>query len=155
VRRRYFEAVGGFREDLRTGEDTVLTFALAERGRLAFAGAAAVHHLNRTQLVPFLDNQRLQGAGFVAIGRLVAYPNGWICRWPAILVAGPLRLLALGRCIAWNPSEARTALRALPLLLLGTAAWTVGALQERAGAAAALDDQSSAAHSDPIQTQPT
>jgi hypothetical protein len=46
----------------------------------------------------------------------------------AVPLAGPLRLLALARSLAVNPVQARQALRVLPELLLGTAAWALGCL---------------------------
>ena len=129
IRRTCFEAVGGFAEGLRAGEDTVLTFPLASNGRLAFTADAAVRHMNRTRLKPFLANQRLQGAARVAACKLVAYPDGWVCRGPALLIAGPLRLIALLRFLLRNPVEARQALGALPELLMGTGAWVIGAFE--------------------------
>jgi GT2 family glycosyltransferase len=131
VRREWFQAVGGFRDTLRAGEDTVFTFPLASQRRLAFAADATVRHLNRTELAPFLANQRVQGAAFVAICRLVPYPHRWVVRGPALLLAGPLRLMALARCLLYNRSQFKHALLVLPELLLGTAAWTAGAFEAR------------------------
>jgi glycosyltransferase involved in cell wall biosynthesis len=131
VRRERFIAAGGFREDLRTGEDTVLTFPIAAAGSLAFAADARVAHLNRTRMRPFLINQRRQGVGFGAICRLHPYPNRWVSRGPAVVLAGILRLVALARCLAWNPELIPHAARAAPHLLLGTAAWNVGLVQTR------------------------
>jgi GT2 family glycosyltransferase len=127
VRKQSFRAAGGFPEHLPAGEDTVFTFPFAEQGRLAFAGDATVRHLNRTTRKAFVANQRLQGAAFVAVCRSVPYHHGWVVRGPAIVLAGPLRLLALVRCLLINPAQLRSALGTLPLLLLGTAAWVAGA----------------------------
>jgi cellulose synthase/poly-beta-1,6-N-acetylglucosamine synthase-like glycosyltransferase len=132
VRRGYFEGVGGFSDKLRAGEDTILTYPLARRRRLAFAPGAVVTHSNRTELRAFLTNQRVQGAAFVAVCRAVAYPNDWVCRGPALLLAGPLRLLALARCVLWNPSYVKASANAFGPLLLGTIAWALGAFQARA-----------------------
>jgi glycosyltransferase involved in cell wall biosynthesis len=127
VRRECFEALGGF-SDLRAGEDTLLTFPLASQRRLAFAAEGAVRHLNRTELRPFLANQRLQGRAFAQLCATVDYPHGWVTRGLGAPLAGPLRLLALARSLAVNPVQARQALRVLPELLLGTAAWALGCL---------------------------
>jgi GT2 family glycosyltransferase len=129
VRRDCFEAFGGFPDELRAGEDTVMTFSLASQRRLAFAPKATVHHLNRTELGPFLANQRVQGAAFVAVCSSAPYPHRWVSRGPGLLLAGPLRLTALARCLLFNPSQLKDALRVLPQLLLGTAAWVVGAYE--------------------------
>lgn len=134
VRREYFDAAGGFCERLRAGEDSVFTYPLARGRRLAFAPDAIVEHLNRTRLGPFLTNQRLQGAAFVALCDSVPYPNRWVSRGPALALAGPLRLLALARFVRCNSWQVRRgALRALPQLLLGTAAWVLGAVGARLG----------------------
>jgi glycosyltransferase involved in cell wall biosynthesis len=127
VRRERFEALGGF-SDLRAGEDTLLTFPLARQRRLAFAAEGAVRHLNRTELRPFLANQRLQGRAFAGLCAEIDYPHGWVTRGLGAPLAGPLRLLALARSLAVNPVQARQALRVLPELLLGTAAWALGCL---------------------------
>jgi glycosyltransferase involved in cell wall biosynthesis len=147
VRREWFESVGGFRDTLRAGEDTVLTFPLASQRRVVFAADASVWHLNRTELAPFLANQRVQGAAFVAICRLVPYPNRWVLYGPALILAGPLRLMGLGRCLLYNPSQLTHALRALPQLILGTAAWVIGASEARR----ALHQSSSRPASDGVE----
>jgi hypothetical protein len=129
VRSLYFRRVGGFSDELRAGEDTVLTYPLARRRRLAFAPEAVVTHRNRTELRSFLVNQRVQGAAFVAVSQAVAYPNDWVCRGPALFLAGPLRLLALARCVLWNPSYAKASAKACGPMLLGTIAWALGAFE--------------------------
>jgi hypothetical protein len=129
VRSRYFHTIGGFSDELRAGEDTALTYPLARRRRLGFAPEAVVTHSNRTELRSFLVNQRLQGAAFVAVCQAVAYPNDWVCRGPALLLAGPLRLLALARCVLWNPSYVKAAAKACGPMLLGTIAWALGAFE--------------------------
>jgi GT2 family glycosyltransferase len=131
IRRERFEAVGGFAGGFRAGEDTVLTFPLARSRTLRFCPRATVTHLNRTRLRSFLANQYVQGAAFRAVYQTVAHPHEWVSRGPALLIAGPLRLLALARCLLCNQAQLRAALRALPLLLLGTVAWSLGTLHQR------------------------
>jgi glycosyltransferase involved in cell wall biosynthesis len=131
IRRERFAAAGGFCESLRAAEDSLLTFPIAARGRLAFAPEAIVVHINRTELGPFLANQRAQGAAFVGLCRRVGYPHRWVVRGPALALAGPLRLLALARWLAHNPKLWRDALRSLPYLVLGTVAWVLGAHRAR------------------------
>lgn len=133
VRTDYFHAAGGFPDGLRAGEDTVFTFPLASQQRLAFEPQATVTYLNRTALTPFLANQYLQGAAFVAVCRLVPYPHRWVCRGPALLLAGPLRLASLARWLFRNPDQGRQAIRAWPQLILGTAVWVAGAFGARRG----------------------
>jgi GT2 family glycosyltransferase len=134
VRRNRFEADGGLPDDIRAGEDTVFTFRIAADGRLVFAPDATVHHINRTTLAPFLANQRLLGAGFVRVCRAVPFQHAWVSRGPMLLFALPLRVGALAGRLMADRGEARRALRALPAIGLGLAAWLVGA----AGAAWSL-----------------
>jgi glycosyltransferase involved in cell wall biosynthesis len=140
IRRACFETLGGFREDLRAGEDTVMTFPIASQRRLALVPTAQVQHLNRTRLRPFLANQRLHGATIVTVHRLLPYPHRWALRGPMLLLAGPLRLLALARLVLYNPSHATEAVRAALPLAIGTTAWVLGAseasLRKPAGTAA-------------------
>jgi hypothetical protein len=118
---------------LRAGEDTVFTFPMAASGRLAFVPEAAVRHLNRTELGPFLSNQRLLGAAFADICDRVPYPHGWVSRFPGLVLAGPLRLAATLRSLVYHRPEVGPAARAVPQLLMGIAAWVVGAIEARTG----------------------
>lgn len=131
VRHAYFEAVGGFSAEVRAGEDSIFTFPLARMRRLGFAARATVAHSNRTELGPFLANQRVQGAAFVAICSRVPYPHRWVSRGPGLLIAGPLRLLALLFVLLHNPGELTQGIRSLPPLVCGTAAWVRGAFEAR------------------------
>jgi Glycosyl transferase family 2 len=129
VRRRRLEAEGGLSEDLRTGEDTALTAPIAAEGRLAFAPRALVRHLNRTRIVPFLANQRRLGRGFVEVCGRVRFHHGWVSRGPGLVLAVPLRLLALVERTRARPVGLGAAVRAAPPLLAGLAAWMAGILE--------------------------
>jgi mycofactocin glycosyltransferase len=131
VRRSRFEAEGGLPEDMRTAEDTAFSCAIAADGRLAFAPDAAVHHLNRTALAEFVAHQRLLGEGFVDLCERVPFPHSWVSRGPALLLAAPLRVGALAGQLRANPGQAGRAVRLLPALGLGLAAWLVGVVQRR------------------------
>jgi mycofactocin glycosyltransferase len=70
VRRAAFEDVGGFREDIRAGEDADLGFRLAEAGwERERREAAAVVHLNRRTVRSFVRQKVEHGAGL-----------GWLAR---------------------------------------------------------------------------
>ena len=131
VRRTWFEQAGGFPVDVWPGEDTIFTVPLAARGRLGFAPAAEVHHLNRTGLRAFLDHQRLLGASFGEVCAQVRLPYGIFARRPLSWSAGLLRLWALARRLADSPRHALAAFLLLPLLVVGLAAWTTGLVTGR------------------------
>lgn len=126
VRREAFAARGGFPEDVFPGEDTIFTFPLAAAGRLAFAPAARVSHLNRTGLGEFLAHQRRLGGSFAEVCAQVEFPHRALGRPVLAPVAAPFRLAALARRLRHYPREAVAALRVLPLLVAGLLAWGVG-----------------------------
>jgi GT2 family glycosyltransferase len=125
LRRSAFERAGGFAEDMRTGEDTVLTAPLAARGRLAFAPEARVTHLNRTRPRSMLAHQRTLGESWVVVCRLVPLPGARLTAWPLVPVAVAGRLWAIlkhsRRFGSPGPGP-----RELPFVLAGLLAWGVG-----------------------------
>lgn len=64
VRRKAFESIGGFREDIRSGGDADLSFRLRDRGwRLEWRRDAAVSHRSRPTLRTFIQQNAKHGAG--------------------------------------------------------------------------------------------
>lgn len=64
VRRSAFEAIGGFRDDIRAGEDADLTYRLRAAGwNVERREAAAVTHRTRPTLGSFIRQQALHAAG--------------------------------------------------------------------------------------------
>ena len=86
-RRAAFEAIGGFREDIRAGEDADLTYRLKAAGwGVERRESASVVHFNRTTLHGLIEQQLLWGAGGAWLERtypgsvpLIASPAG--ARW--------------------------------------------------------------------------
>jgi hypothetical protein len=126
IRRHVLEQVGGFPEDLLSGEDTILTLPLGRAGRLGFAPAARVRHLNRTGWRAYLRHQRSLGISFEAVAERVDFPYRSLAR-PALVPLTPIfRLVSLGRRLAPHPREAATAALLLPVLAAGTLSWAAG-----------------------------
>jgi cellulose synthase/poly-beta-1,6-N-acetylglucosamine synthase-like glycosyltransferase len=126
VRRSAFAAEGGFLEGVWPGEDTILTFGIARRGRLAYAPHARVRHVNRTTAAEFLRHQRRLGSAFVAVCSEVPFPYGVFADarlWP---LAVALRSWAIAKRLAWEPAQAVRGLLVAPVLLLGLLAWASG-----------------------------
>jgi cellulose synthase/poly-beta-1,6-N-acetylglucosamine synthase-like glycosyltransferase len=115
-----------FREDLWPGEDTIFTFPIGSRGKLAFASAATVHHLNRTSFREFLRHQQRLGASFFQVCAAVPFPGRIFATRPLAPISGFARLATLARRVARHPRDASAALLYLPLVACGLAAWTVG-----------------------------
>lgn len=131
VRRTWLEEAGGFPTDVWPGEDTIVTFPLAERQRLGFAPGATVDHLNRVGFTEFLRHQRRLGMSFGVVCARVRFPYRVFARLPLSLGAGALRLAALAKRTADNPRRAALILLLLPLLVAGLVAWTVGLVTGR------------------------
>jgi hypothetical protein len=73
-RRAAFEAVGGFNENIRAGEDADLTYRLKDEGwEVERREAAAVVHLSRQTLRGLIEQQALWGAGAGWLSR--TYPG--------------------------------------------------------------------------------
>jgi GT2 family glycosyltransferase len=73
-RRTAFEAIGGFREDIRAAEDADLTYRLKAAGwEVERREAALVVHINRTTLGGLIRQKALWGAGGAWLDR--TYPG--------------------------------------------------------------------------------
>jgi GT2 family glycosyltransferase len=94
-RRAAFEAVGGFREDIRAGEDADLSYRLkAAGGKIERREHASVIHRNRRTLRAFLAQAALHGAGSAWLDR--RYPGAFPPRRRPGLVWWALRRMFLG-----------------------------------------------------------
>jgi GT2 family glycosyltransferase len=126
VRREALERAGGFPADVWPGEDTIFTFRLAERGRLAFSPHARVRHVNRTGLRDFVRHQYRLGTSFSEVCRHVAFPSRKYTRLPFAPVAGLMRLpwLVL-RLVRWRALP-RVDPALLPLVAVGALTWSAG-----------------------------
>jgi GT2 family glycosyltransferase len=126
LRRSAVERAGGFREDLLSGEDTILTLPLGRAGRLGFAPRARVRHLNRTSWREYLSHQRSLGVSFAAVSASVDFPHKGFAH-PALVPLTPLfRLASVFHRLAGHPRQAAVAGLLLPVLAIGAIAWAAG-----------------------------
>jgi mycofactocin glycosyltransferase len=103
VRRRAFEAVGGFREELRAGEDADLCYRLSAAGyAIERREAASAVHRSRKTLRALVAQQAIHGSGIAWIDR--AYPGSFpphrrpgLVWWALRHCAGELAGAARGR----------------------------------------------------------
>lgn len=127
VRRSVLLERGGFPTDIWPGEDTVFTFPLGEAGRLAFAPAALVRHLNRTRFGDVVRHQYSLGLAFRDVCREVPFPHRTFMQLPLALVAGPLRVPVLWyRLVRWRKVPRSSAVL-VPVALTIGCAWSAGA----------------------------
>ena len=84
VRRAAFEAVGGFRDELRAAEDADLRYRLAARGwEMERRDRAVVRHRSRRTLRELLAQRLVHGSGAAWLNR--AYPGSFPPRrWPGL-----------------------------------------------------------------------
>jgi GT2 family glycosyltransferase len=111
-RRKAFEAVGGFREDIRAGEDADLCYRLANGGwEIERRERAAVVHRNRRTVSAFVAQKALHGAGAAWLDR--AYPGSFPRRRRPGLVWWAIRASIAGLVRAAKDRDRDKALLAL------------------------------------------
>lgn len=126
IRRDALERAGGFPAELWPGEDTVVTVPIAERGRLVFAPAARVHHLNRTGFFDFLRHQFRLGSSFSEVCARVPFPDGEWGRLPLAPFSGVARIPWLWhRLRDWRALPDRK-IAVWPAVCAGSCAWGAG-----------------------------
>lgn len=120
--------LGPFPEDMRGGEDTVLTVRARRRGLFAFAPDVTVTHLNRTELVPMLIHQYEFGAYVARLSRRIPVRMRVLTRYsPLAPIAAVLRVASIyWRVAAWVPRDLARAVTLLPLLALACLSWGAG-----------------------------
>lgn len=122
IRRNALEQAGGFPEGLWPGEDTVVTWPIAQRGRLAFAPAARVRHVNRTDFADFLWHQVRLGWSFAEVCGRVRTTEAMWARLPLAPLSGIVRIPKLLRHLY----ASRTHGPVWPIVSLGSCAWGAG-----------------------------
>lgn len=139
IRREALERAGGFPASLWPGEDTVVTLPIAEHGRLAFAPAAQVRHLNRTRFTDFVRHQVRLGWSFAEVSTRVPMRDGAWARLPRAPLSGMFRIPMLWRRLrAWEAlPQGRGALWAV--VSIGSCAWGAGLTAGAARRALARD----------------
>jgi len=143
-RRSLLEQLGGFPEDIRTGEDTILNKRLLAAGAsVGFEPRAVFAHRNPTRLRDFLAHQHQHGRGLVRvirehglkspIGRLDGPAAGaW---WRGLAVYPAARWWqALSRVARGAPGRLPAYVLLSPLIWLGLWATGAGALSARRAA---------------------
>lgn len=111
-RRAAFEAVGGFREDIRTAEDADLNYRLRTAGwEIERRERAAVTHRSRATLGAFVEQRALYGAGGAWLER--NYPGSFPARRRPGLVLWALAKCAAGLAAAKRARDRDRAIRAV------------------------------------------
>ena len=134
--RDFLRELGGFPEDMRAGEDTVVNTELWRRGRRAWreASVALVHHSPCRTPLRLMRHHVLRGRG---LGHILREQPG---RWRALAGYLPRRLRTTATHVRrWaDPDTLGEYRRARPLIVVGAlsawlgAAWELLAIRRRA-----------------------
>jgi glycosyltransferase involved in cell wall biosynthesis len=130
IRRTDFDALGGFSEDLRIGEDTVFSATALERWPTGsrFVKTMQVRHQGRTELRAYLAHQMTFGYARGVLGSDLTQRQRRLAAHALMLPAVVLKRLSyiLGRTMRWNPARWPRAVVLTPLLTLGLCAYAIG-----------------------------
>ncbi len=120
--RELVQQLGGFPEDLKTGEDTVLNARLIERGAtIELDPEIRLAHVNLTSLRAYLRHLYEHGYGFGLAGGSYGPPSRWMIRAGDLRAAGRILVrYPLGRWLGAFRRIARGRPRSLPGYLLLT-----------------------------------
>ncbi len=124
--RALLAACGGFREDLRTGEDTELHQRLPAGTTIAWRPAVRTAHAHPRSLGALLRDQYRRGGRSAATWRTLGGPSA------RTVALAALRRLPSTVAAAWRaaaPHERRWIASATPLLPLAACAYALGALR--------------------------
>lgn len=127
-----FLAVGGFRGDLRGGEDTTLFSDLRRLGlEQIFQPKAVVHHFNNSGFAAFARHQAGLGASFADVRRERDMPGSFFVRHPPLplLLCLPKAMLVLRRTFICGLTPGFTALYLAPGVILGSVIWSISCLK--------------------------
>lgn len=127
VRTEDFRGIGGFRDDMRGGEDTTLFAKLRQKGlRQRFCPKAVVGHFNNPGVLAFARHQAGLGASFAEVRRDLDMPGHQFVRRPilALFLCMPKAFLVLRRTMVCGPRAAANAIFLMPGVVLGSLIWS-------------------------------
>jgi GT2 family glycosyltransferase len=127
-----FRKVGGFREDIIAGEDTLFCYAARRDYRLLFEPQLSVQHSNRETWKEFIQHHQSFGQHSAYVRKQADIPGKSLVRNPLLAVLAPLaRTLRIsGRMLRYNLWYLPVFITSSPLLFWGTLAWSYGFIQE-------------------------
>lgn len=130
VRRADFDALGGFPEELRMGEDTQFSAAALARWPhgLHFSRAMRVRHQGRTGLRALIEHQAWLGYARGLLRTDLTPREQRLASHAVMAPAVVLKRLSyiLGRTLRWRPAGVPVAVALTPLLALGLLAFAAG-----------------------------
>ena len=134
VRRKIFEAVGGF-ELVETerlffkSEDELLCYRITKLGyKIHFIPTIRIYHHNRIELKHFFGNQLLLGFSLAIVRRAVVTKGSILVKYFPLSLLIPVAKtgILIRRMASYNFTEFLRLLFHLPLIFLGTCYYTIG-----------------------------
>ena len=132
IAKKVFEELGGFREDLLAGEDTLFCYAASRKYQLLFEPAMLIAHTNRETFKDFFRHHRTFGHHSALVRKSTDLPGNILVKYPLLALTAPVvRSGRIGwRMVRYNRRFLLSFLLSGPLLLLGTLVWSYGFIQE-------------------------
>src|SRR3989338_7946679 len=127
-----FKKIGGFREDLLAGEDTLFCYAAAREYRLSFEPALQVSHSNRETWKNFIQHHRNFGRHSAYVRKHANIVGKNLVRNPSLVLLAPAaRIVRISwRMIYYNWRFLPVFILSLPLMFTGTITWSYGFMKE-------------------------
>ena len=132
ISKEIFEEIGGFREDLLAGEDTLFCYEAVKKYSLLFSPEVKISHTNRITLKNFLHHQQNFGKHSAYVRKIADLPGKVLVRHPLLSFAVPC--IRSGRItlrmLKYNRRFLSPYLFSFPLQFLGILAWSTGFWKE-------------------------
>lgn len=127
-RKDVFQDLGGFRTDLLAGEDTMFSYAAAQKYRLWFDPTIQIRHHNRERLKNFLRHHFNFGRYSALLRKEAKLPGHLFAKYPLLTLLVPFaRTWRISlRMARWNQKMLPKYIISFPLFFLGLLAWSYG-----------------------------
>jgi glycosyltransferase involved in cell wall biosynthesis len=127
-KRSIFEEMGGFRNDLAAGEDTMFNYEAAKKYKLLFDPKIKIKHHNRETFNSFCRHHLNFGKHSALVRKQVKLPGHIFANYPFLALLVPfVRTLRISlRMVKWNRRMIPDFILSLPLIFLGVVIWSFG-----------------------------
>ncbi len=128
ITREAFQNVGGFREDIIAGEDTLFCYAAARRHRLLFDPTVQVWHTNRELWKKFIIHHETFGKHSAYVRKYYDLSGSIFVKYPVLAVAASVgRGIRIGiRMLRYNWQALPQCILSGPFILMGVIMWGYG-----------------------------
>ncbi|MBU0614758.1 MAG: glycosyltransferase [Nanoarchaeota archaeon] len=126
INKNTFNKIGGFRDDIKAGEDTIFGYEAAKKYTQLFDPRILIHHHNRTNFKSFLKHHRNFGIHSAMLRRKLDLPGKSFAKYPFLVPIVPfVRYLRIALRIKHKVSF----LISSPIIMIGLLSWSVGFIE--------------------------